>query len=86
MTGARGTGAPGEAGRRHRRGSLGKRPVTETEHVTGTVRREEARVTREGDVDVRGAQGTTPGVRGTTANAHEHRYVSGTCECGHRQV
>jgi len=66
--------------------SLGKRPVTETEHVTGTVRREEARVTREGDVDVRGAQGTTPGVRGTTANAHEHRYVSGACECGHRQV
>ena len=33
---------------------VGKRPVTETERVSGTVRREEARVEREGDVDVRG--------------------------------
>jgi uncharacterized protein (TIGR02271 family) len=33
--------------------SIGKRPVTETEHVAGTVRREEVRVETEGDVDVR---------------------------------
>ena len=33
---------------------VGKRPVQETERVTETVRREEARVEREGDVDVRG--------------------------------
>jgi uncharacterized protein (TIGR02271 family) len=32
---------------------LGRRPVTETEHVTGTVRKEEAHVEREGDVTVR---------------------------------
>jgi uncharacterized protein (TIGR02271 family) len=34
--------------------SVGKRPVQETERVEGTVRREEARVETEGDVDVRG--------------------------------
>src|SRR6266508_3159490 len=33
---------------------VGKRQVTETEQVSGTARREEARVEREGDVDVRG--------------------------------
>jgi uncharacterized protein (TIGR02271 family) len=33
---------------------VGKRPVQETERVSGTVRREEARVEGEGDVDVRG--------------------------------
>ena len=32
---------------------IGKRPVTETEHVAGTVRREEVRAESEGDVDVR---------------------------------
>jgi uncharacterized protein (TIGR02271 family) len=37
--------------------SVGKRPVTETERVTGTVRREEARVETTGDVDVSGAAG-----------------------------
>lgn len=31
-----------------------KQPVTETERVSGTVRKEEARVEKEGDVDVRG--------------------------------
>ena len=36
---------------------VGKRPVRETEQVSGTVRREEARVEREGDVDVRGDEG-----------------------------
>jgi uncharacterized protein (TIGR02271 family) len=66
--------------------SLNKRPVTETEHVAGTVRREEARVVTDGDVDVRGAQGTMPGARGKTPSAHEHRFVSGACECGQRQV
>jgi uncharacterized protein (TIGR02271 family) len=33
--------------------SIGKRPIPETEHVAGTVRREEVRVEPEGDVDVR---------------------------------
>ena len=33
---------------------VGKRPVTETERVTETVRREEARIEREGDVEVAG--------------------------------
>ena len=33
---------------------VGKRPVQETQRVTETVRREEPRVEREGDVDVRG--------------------------------
>ena len=33
---------------------LGKRQVQDTERVTGEVRREEARIEREGDVDVRG--------------------------------
>ena len=31
-----------------------KQPVTETEQVSGTVRKEEARIEKEGDVDVRG--------------------------------
>jgi len=34
---------------------VGKRAVQETERVTGTVRREEARIEREGDVNMRGA-------------------------------
>jgi uncharacterized protein (TIGR02271 family) len=33
--------------------SVGKRPVTDNERVSGTVRREEARVETEGDVDAR---------------------------------
>jgi uncharacterized protein (TIGR02271 family) len=37
--------------------SVGKRPVTETERVSGTVRREVARVETSGDVNVRGAAG-----------------------------
>lgn len=32
--------------------SLGKREVTETQHVTETVRREEARIENQGNVDV----------------------------------
>ena len=32
--------------------SIGKRPVQETEQVSGTVRREEARIEREGNVDI----------------------------------
>ena len=36
--------------------SIGKRPVTETERVSGTVRKEEARVEEEGDVDLRGEE------------------------------
>ena len=34
--------------------SVGKRPVQETEQVSGTIRREEARVETEGDVDIHG--------------------------------
>jgi uncharacterized protein (TIGR02271 family) len=34
--------------------TVGKQPVQETEHVTGTVRKEVPRVERTGDVDVRG--------------------------------
>ena len=36
--------------------SIGKRQVQETEQVSGTVRREEARVETEGQVDVRGGE------------------------------
>ena len=36
--------------------SIGKRPVTETERVSGTVRKEEARVEEEGEVDLRGEE------------------------------
>ena len=46
--------------------NVGKRPVTEQEHLTGTVRREEARVETTGDVDVRGAD--TSGTTDTTRN------------------
>ena len=46
---------------------VGKRQVQETEQVSGTVRREEVRVEREGDVDVRtggtGAAGSAAGTR-----------------------
>jgi len=40
---------------------VGKRQVQDTERVSGTVRREEARVEREGDVTVREASGTAGG-------------------------
>jgi len=39
---------------------VGTRPVTETEHLTGTVRREELRMDKEGDVRVQGTQGKPP--------------------------
>jgi uncharacterized protein (TIGR02271 family) len=45
--------------------SLGTRPVVETEHVSGTVRREEARVETTGDVQVRDAAGTGARAAGT---------------------
>jgi stress response protein YsnF len=32
--------------------NVGKRQVQDTEHVTGTVRKEEVRVEKQGDVDV----------------------------------
>jgi uncharacterized protein (TIGR02271 family) len=51
--------------------SIGKRQVTEQQPVSGTVRREEARVETEGDVDVRGA--------GTSSASHTHRWVDDTC-------
>jgi uncharacterized protein (TIGR02271 family) len=38
--------------------SVGKRPVTETKNVSETVRREEARIDREGDADIRPFEGT----------------------------
>jgi len=54
--------------------TVGKQAVEETERVSGTVRREEARVERTGDVEV---QGGTPRV------PHEHRYTEGRCvDCG----
>ena len=47
---------------------LGKREVKDTEHVSGTVRREEARIERDGDVNMAGAGGAgweqaSPGYR-----------------------
>lgn len=42
---------------------VGKRPVTETEHLTGTVRREELRVDKEGDVRARDARAAPPARR-----------------------
>jgi len=38
---------------------MGKRPVEETKRVSDTVRREEARVEREGDVGIQGTDGDT---------------------------
>ena len=38
--------------------SVGKRPVTETKNVSETVRREEARIDREGDAGIRPFEGT----------------------------
>jgi len=42
---------------------VGKRPVTETEHLTGTVRREELRMDKEGDVRVRDTRDEPPARR-----------------------
>ncbi len=42
---------------------VGKREVTETQQVSETVRREEARINREGDVDVRGWDEAMPRYR-----------------------
>jgi len=39
--------------------SIGKRKVTETEHVSGTVRKEEVKIEKEGDVKVRHDASTT---------------------------
>ncbi|HZR99724.1 MAG TPA: YsnF/AvaK domain-containing protein [Chloroflexota bacterium] len=66
--------------------SLRKQPVTETERVSGTVRREKARVDTNGDVDVRNAQDTSAGTRGTTPGTqHTHHFVNGVCACGQRE-
>jgi uncharacterized protein (TIGR02271 family) len=43
--------------------SVGKREVTDTQSVSDTVRREEARIEREGDVDVRGWNDAMPTYR-----------------------
>jgi len=40
---------------------VSKRKVRDTEHVAGTVRKEQLKVERQGDVDVRGDAGTTKG-------------------------
>ncbi len=37
--------------------AMGKRPVQETKQVSDTVRREEAHVEQEGDVNVQGTEG-----------------------------
>ena len=42
---------------------VGKRPVTETEHLTDTVRREELRMDKEGDPRVRDAREEPPATR-----------------------
>ena len=53
---------------------VGKQEVQETERVSDTVRREEARIEGEGGVDVRGCSGRA---------AHEHRYLDDRCaDCG----
>ena len=53
---------------------VGKQEVQETERVSDTVRREEARIEGEGGVDVRGGSGRA---------AHEHRYLDDRCaDCG----
>jgi stress response protein YsnF len=38
---------------------MGKRPIQETKRVSDTIRREEAHVESEGDVDVQGTGGET---------------------------
>ena len=56
---------------------IGKRQVQDTEQVSGTVRREEARLEREGDVEVHDSG------RQTRAVDHEHRWVDNRCaDCG----
>jgi uncharacterized protein (TIGR02271 family) len=66
--------------------SLEKRPVTETERPSGTVRRKEPRVQTDGDVEVtRGTAGTTAGTTSTPrmgrpmTGQHEHHWVNGRC-------
>ena len=60
---------------------IGKRQVEETQRVSGTVRREEARIEREGDVNVRGTSQERKGVD------HEHRWADDRCvDCGQTRV
>ena len=60
---------------------IGKRQVQDTEQVSGTVQREEARIEREGDVDVRG------GSRQSRSVDHEHRWADDRCiDCGETRV
>lgn len=71
--------------------TISKRPVTETKTVSGDVRREEAKIDREGDIDVADERGagtwdrstdrpTTSGMPG-----HQHRWMNGRCACGATQ-
>jgi len=59
--------------------TVGTRPVTETQRVSGTVRREEARVEREGNLESDRAAFDAP------AAGHTHSWVDGGCSCGARQ-
>jgi len=71
--------------------TVGKRPVTDTQKVSGTVRREEAKVVREGDIDVadEGASGAwnrqTDRPMSGTSPGHQHQWVGGRCSCGATQ-
>jgi len=60
--------------------NIGKRQVQETQHVTDTVRHEEARIEQEGNVRVGGTGGAA------NRAAHEHKYVDNSCSvCGERR-
>jgi uncharacterized protein (TIGR02271 family) len=61
---------------------LGKRTVQDTERVSDTVRREEARIETEGDVNVRGERAS--GRTGRQTQPHRHVYdENGRCRtCG----
>ncbi len=61
--------------------TVGKRPVTETRTVGGTVRSEEAKVEREGDVDLGAERAAGRPMPGTT-RGHQHTWVAGRCACG----
>jgi len=56
--------------------SVGKRPVTETKNVSETVRREEARIDREGDAGVRPFEGTERRRRRMAYPGPERRLVT----------
>jgi len=64
--------------------SVQKRPVTETREVSGTVRREEAHVDRQGTTD-QGYTDRSSMDQGSTDPNHEHHYLNGVCSCGMRE-